>query len=171
MRWLQRILLFLVFALLLSACQPAVQDPRPSGETLAYQVTDTATTAFFQLKIEKTMVTRNLNDYIPVERNALLLALDLMIENRTDNSLPMSYADFQLIYKDDSGKEQILYPLEPFLEIQFPDTYTIGKDDIKSGTLVFQIPKDLQQCQLQYQEIYEDDFQGNRHLIEILLTD
>lgn len=171
MRWLQRILLFLVFALLLSACQPVVQDSRPNGETLAYQVTDTVITAFFQLKIERTMVTRNLNDYIPVERNALLLALDLMIENRSDNTLPMSYADFQLIYKDDSGKEQILYPLEPFLEMQFPDTYTIGKNDIKSGTLVFQIPKDLQQIQLQYQEIYEDDFQGNRHLIEILLID
>ena len=171
MRWFQRILLFLVFLLLLSACQPMVQDPRTSGETLAYQVADTVTTAFFELQIEKTMVSRNLNDYIPVDRQALLLAMTLIIENRTGNSLPMSYADFQLVYKDDSGKEQILYPLEPFLEIQFPDTYTIEKDDIKSGTLVFQIPKDLQQCQLLYQEIYEDDFLGNRHLIEILLTD
>jgi hypothetical protein len=171
MRWLQRILLLLVVTLLLTACQPVVEDPRPNGETLTYQVTDIVTSAFFQLQIEKFSVSRNLNDYIPVDRQALLLAMDLIIENSTDSSLPMSYADFQLIYKDDSGKEQIIYPLEPFLESQFPDTYTLENKDTKSGTLVFQIPKDLQQCHLQYQEIYEDDFLGNRHLIEIVLTD
>jgi len=171
MRFFQRVMPLLILTLLLSACQPWVEDSRPHGQTFTYDVTDTLTTAFFQLKIGEVEITRNLNDYVPEDRQAILLSFDLSVKNLTIESLPMSYADFQLIIKDETGKDQTLYPLEPFIEEQFPDTYTLEKGKIKSGLLVFQIPKNLKQCQLLYEEIYEDDFKGNRHLVTFVIQE
>ena len=170
MRLSKRVVLLLIIPLLLSACQPLVQDSRPHDQVLTYELTDTLTSAFFTLEIGNFEATRNLNDYVPEDRQAIFLALDLTIENTTKDSLPMSYADFRLVYKDTSGKEQFLYPLQNFLENQLPDTFTLKKDESQSGLLVFQIPKNLKECQFLYEEVYEDDFIGNRHLITIVLT-
>jgi hypothetical protein len=148
-----------------------VKDSRPHGQTLTYGVTDSLTSVFFQLEIDEVKVTRNLSDFVPEDRQAMLLAFDLSLENLTSDSLPMSYADFQLIIQDETGKEQILYPLEPFIDGQFPDTYNLEVSKPMSGLLVFQIPKNLKQCQLLYEEIYEDDFKGNRHLVTFIIPE
>jgi len=171
MRLFQRVMPLLILTLLLSACQPWVEDSRPHGQTFTYEATDSLTSVFFQLEIDEVKVTRNLNDYVPEDRQAILIAFALSVENLTSESLPMSYADFQLIIKDETGKEQTLYPLEPFIDEQFPDTYNLEVGKPMSGLLVFQIPKKLKQCQLLYEEIYEDDFKGNRHLVTFIIPE
>mgnify|MGYP002344172875 FL=1 len=163
----RRFFILILLLLLLPACSLMTKDPRPHGEKYTYEMGDTITTAFFTWSLDSLQTGRNMQNFLPEDRQSQFLACEIHLHNTTSSALPMSYADFKLVYADEVGKEQTLYPLEPFLEGQLPDSYTIAKDEVLSGLLVYEIPKNLKQAILVYQEIYEDNFKGNIHNLHL----
>ena len=167
MRRSKQLLILLLLLSLLHACSLTNKDSRPHGEKFSYEIGNTIATAFFEWDLDSLEVSRNFRDYLPEDRQAQFLVCEIRLKNTSSSTLPMSFADFKLVYTDEGGKEQTLYPLEPFLEGQLPDTYQLAKDEMLSGLLIYQIPKNLKQGNLVYQEIYEDHFKGNIHNLHL----
>ena len=58
-------------------------------------------------------------------------------------------------------------PLEAFLDEQLPDTFLLESEENLIGLLIYEVPKEADEFQLIYEEIYQDDFIGNTHIFLI----
>ena len=88
-----------------------------------------------------------------------LLVLDMSIKNTVDFSIPMYWSDFPITWGD--GDEDYAYPLakDEFNATRniFPDEYTLGINENKSGVMVYEVPAtDVPDYILLYWELFED---------------
>ena len=88
-----------------------------------------------------------------------LLVVDMSIKNTVDFSIPMYWSDFPILWGD--GDEDGAYPLpkDEFNATRniFPDEYTLGINENKSGVLVYEVPvTDVPDYMLVYWEIFDD---------------
>lgn len=159
-------LLLICNLFLLSGCAQKAVQPKPHGQVIEYSIEEIMENVFFSLQILQVSAERNIQNFIPENKNTKFLSLNVELLNLTDTQLPISYADFPLTVLAEDG-EELLLPLETFLEEQLPDTFLLEKGEGLQGLLVYEVPKKSNRYILVYQEIYSDDFIGNTHKIYI----
>jgi hypothetical protein len=140
---------------------------RPSGETLNYEQDETMETVFFSLEILNIELARNFQEHIPESKKTKFLALEVSITNLSDKELPLTYGDFPLSLVDFETDQDHFLPLEAFLDEQLPDTFLLKSEENLIGLLIYEVPKEADEFQLIYEEIYQDDFIGNTHIFLI----
>jgi|SRR5665647_2997769 len=169
---LKKICFLLLFScLLLTACNPVIQEEkRPSGQVIAAAPEEIISTAFFAYSVDNALSSRMLQNYLPQEKEAVFLCLDLTIRNENKETVPMDYSDFLIVWQE-GNETGSAYPLQLFCDTQLPDRYSLLASEQRSGQLIYQVPKGINCFLLRYQEIYTDDYIGNTYEVSITLPD
>ena len=76
------------------------------------------------------------------------------LKNTYSESVPMWGDDFAILWDADDG----VAPALPagISEEQFPDEYSLGINQTKTGTAVYEVPEDVKDFAIGFQEISED---------------
>lgn len=130
------------------------------GESYEGNLGDEMTTAFFKFTVEDAQCYSSLNGHKP-HSGYKYLVLDISLVNlQKKSSLPMFGDDFWLVWGPDDGEDA--YPeVEKIDDNQLPDEYKVAIGGSKSGTLVYEVPMDMEDFMLVYVEIYEGDEIGD----------
>ena len=140
-------------------------EGRSYGHTYTYAQEETATTAFFSYSIQSASLATELNGYVPNDPTHRFLIVTITVENTfaDDTKIPMFYDDFELTWAqlDDAA----IYAEMAFTDSQLPDEYELLFGDSLTGDLVYVVPKAARDFSISFQEYWEDDFLGDRHVI------
>lgn len=138
-------------------------DGREYGQTYNFTEDEIAKTAFFSFYINTVTQSKELEDFSCSDGYQYAI-VNVTIENTFTDSNPMFYDDF--IVRWGEGEEDWNYAEAKFVEDQLEDEYTMATKTETTGNLIFVVPDDKKDLQLEYLEIYEDDFEGNYYIID-----
>lgn len=130
-------------------------DGRDYGETFELTTDDVMESAFFDMNINSIRLTKELEDYV-TEDGWTFMVVNVTIENTFDMEIPMSDADFALLWGEDEGT----YPDMDFVDA-LPQEYYIGVGESETGNLIYIIPDSETEFILEYYDLWDDDFEGN----------
>ena len=133
----------------------AQADGRDYGETYELTTEDVMHSAFFDMNINSIRLTKELEDYV-TEDGWTFMVVNVTIENTFSMEIPMSYADFALLWGEDEGT----YPDLDFVDA-LPEEYYIGVGESETGTLIYIYPDEKTEFILEYYDLWDDDFEGN----------
>lgn len=125
-----------------------------STETQEAQVGDVVSTAWFDYTVTRAEAVDTYQGRTAQEGSRLVV-VELTIENRFDEPVPMFDTDFQL-YWGEYGKDQWALPLESYCEGQFPENYELSVDETRTGVLVYQAPEEVQEFTLAFLEVFDN---------------
>ncbi len=97
-----------------------------------------------------------------------ILAVTVTIKNTFQQSIPMSYYDFQIQWdeEDDDAYDYAISTGDDQLDPdQFPDEYELGINESRTGKLLFEVPDDAKDMCLAFAEYYENEDEGNYFFI------
>lgn len=163
MKRLMPFLAALALALGLAACGSGGLDLTPGGRqedgsgarygTLG----DALSTEWFDFTVESARSGAQYGTCAAGEGRQLVVAA-LTLKNTCGAAVEMWEDDFVLLWDDPGGDGGIAVPLSAGLEPgQFPDRYTLGAGETKSGELVFEAPAGVEEFTIGFQEIYADE--------------
>lgn len=140
---------------------------RSGGHTLDYRQDEAMETAFFRFEVHSARLAKDYGDYIPDGENRLFLILDATVTNTFEDSgeIPMFGSDFELTW-DALGDTSVLAESN-FADSQFPDEYSLFRNESRSGDLVFVVPADVSEFVVVFKEIWDDDFEGDTHRLHL----
>ena len=136
-------------------------------------VGDQMRTAFFDFTVNGALFYDEYFGYVPSEGNTLV-AVDVTVYNYTDTSVPMFDTDFQVGWGP--GEDEFAVPVttardgypntgvDPVGEM-LPETYSEGIHQSREGILLFEVPQDIPDFALGYQEAYDDDTTGDTYFV------
>lgn len=127
-------------------------------------------TAFFEVKVNAVATHDEIEEYIPNEDGRKFLVINATITNvfEDDSEIPMYGNDFELTWDQLDGATA--QPEAAFAKDQFPDEYTIFKGDNKTGDIIFVIPADATNLKLVYNELWDDEFEGNTYNMSLTVA-
>ena len=130
-------------------------DGRDYGQTFELTTDDVMQSAFFDMNINSIRLTKELEDYV-TEDGWTFMVVNVTIKNTFDMEIPMSDADFALLWGEDEGT----YPDPDFVD-SLPTEYYIGVGESETGNLIYIIPDEKNEFILEYYDLWDDDFEGN----------
>lgn len=141
-------------------------EGRSYGHTYTYAQDEKATTAFFSFSVQAASLVTELNGYVPNDPTHRFLIVTITVENTftDDTKIPMFYDDFELSWTQ-LGDETVFAEMA-FTDSQLPDEYELLFGDSLTGDLVYVVPKAARDFSISFQEYWEDDFLGDRHVID-----
>lgn len=138
-------LALLVLTMTLSACG--------GEERTEFRVGEEVSTYWFKFTVESVEQTDCYEGREAAEGSRLLLC-ELSLENTFDGPVPMGQGDFVLLWEDETGTEQGAFPLAHYTQSQLPDEYDLAKDEERTGLLIYEVPKEVAQAWLLFEEQY-----------------
>lgn len=146
----------LLSGLVLTACAS------PSGEdgNTEFETGEAVSTYWFDFTVNSAETAKRYGAYTAAEGSRLVVC-ELTIENTFKTAIPMGWADFVLLWtRPDGGSSdetQGVYPIPAgYADRQFPEEYEIEKGDTAEGILIFEVPEDVTQAAILFQELYAD---------------
>lgn len=137
---------------------------------------DVMNTYFMNFAIDQTYTCASYGSYTAPEGKQLLV-VRLGVKNTMLSSLPMYDIDFQVQWNDDSD-DAYAWPIttdEPWTnqvqvdsqlsDEQLPPSYELPVNGSQSGELVFEVPADIKDFSVSFQEIFEDDTTGDVYFV------
>jgi len=144
---------------------PTTDPTTPSGATMGW-VGDTLTTAFFDFTVSGAYYFSNINGYTP--DSGKYLVLDLTIKNNQTSELPMFDTDFVLTFG--TATVSTIYPVAEQIDVdQLPKEYKVPVGQSQTGYLVFDVPANITEFLLTYQEEYQSGRVGETY--DFLITE
>ena len=83
------------------------------------------------------------------------VVVELTIQNRFDEPVPMYDSDFQL-YWGEYAQDQWALPLEPYCSEQLPQEYSLAVGETREGALVYQVPDSACDFTLAFLEVFDN---------------
>lgn len=137
---------------------------REYGEVIAGGMNETLTCSFFDFEITGVKSETELEGYQPSQEGYKFVIADVTVKNVFDDPIPVGNYDFNIVW---NGGEDYAY--EEFMDGMYPDDVELAVGETLSGALVFEIPEDINEFMVVYEEYWDDDFQGNTYTIECQL--
>lgn len=156
MKRLASLLLALMLALSLAACGEGGLNLNPGGgksDKKDGYIGDTLSTHWFDFTVDDAYSCAQYGDYTADTGNKLVVAT-ITLKNTYSESVPMWGDDFAILWDEQDG----VAPALPagISEEQFPDEYNLGINQTKTGTAVYEVPEDVKDFAIGFQEIMED---------------
>lgn len=139
-------------ALTLSGC--GLLPGTESAKTKETHVGDTVSTSWFDYTITSAGAVSRYEGRT-ADAGSKLIVVELTLENRFDEPVPMYDTDFQL-YWGEYAEDQWALPLETYCAEQLPKTYTLSVSETRSGVLVYQVPEQASDFTLAFLEVFDN---------------
>ena len=139
-------------ALVLSGCGLLPGTERT--ETEEVHVGDTVSTSWFDYTITSAQSADSYQDRT-ADEGCKLIVVELTIQNRFDEPVPMYDSDFQL-YWGEYAQDQWALPLEPYCSEQLPQEYSLAVGETREGALVYQVPDSACDFTLAFLEVFDN---------------
>ncbi|MCM1326261.1 MAG: DUF4352 domain-containing protein [Bacteroidales bacterium] len=149
--------------------EPQVRYPDAEGYAEGYYE-DTMHTYFFEYIVNSAYVCKEYEGYKPQDGNQLLVA-DVTVKNTGYASLIMYATDFQVQWSDTSANAYE-WPITYYMEEEtdeksnmFPKEYELEINESRTGSLVYEVPKDEKDFSISYKEYFEDGSEGDTFFV------
>lgn len=129
-----------------------------------FEVGEAVSTYWFDFTVNQVETVERLGSHEPAAGN-ILLVCHMTLESTFEEPVPMNWADFVLLWEtegdEDSGSAgqggmDGAYPLERYSDEQLPDEYKLEKDEVREGSLVFEVPQAVTGASVVFQELYAE---------------
>lgn len=120
--------------------------------------------SFFECTVTGAELADELSGYAPETEGYKFLKVDITVKNTFGDTIPVGNYDFYLMW---NGGNDVGYM--EFMEGMYPDDVELADGESLSGFLVFEVPADISDIMLMYDEIWDDDFVGNSYAISVVL--
>ena len=139
-------------ALVLSGCGLLPGTERT--ETEEVHVGDTVSTSWFDYTITSAQSADSYQDRT-ADEGCKLIVVELTIQNRFDEPVPMYDSDFQL-YWGEYAQDQWALPLDVYCSEQLPQEYSLAVGETREGVLVYQVPDSACDFTLAFLEVFDN---------------
>lgn len=133
----------------------------PGGD-LGY-LGDAMHTYWFDFTVEDAYLCQSYDSYTAAD-DAQLVVVTLAVQNTVLQSLPMSRYDFQIQWGGD-GEDDYAWPIAATTGDQFPDEYSLGINEERSGVLVYEVPAGAVDFSVSFTEYFDDDTVGDVYFV------
>lgn len=143
---------------------------RSYGEVITGKTGETLSTAFFDFTVSEVKAAEELDEYKPQSEGHRFIVAEVSVKNTTDQIIPVGNYDFSILWESEEEiAEEDQYPYKSFMEGMYPDDTTLNPGDTLSGSVVFEIPSDISDFAVVYDEVYDDEFEGDSYMVECKL--
>lgn len=141
---------------------------------------ETMHTYWFDFTIDSAYTCTEFDGLTPDEGYKFLVA-EITLHNTTRSTQPMYFWDFQLQWDAQPGEDEdqaFGYPLYEEIQnedgesdfisvsdLQLPTFYDLGINETRTGTLLYMVPEGAKDYSISFQEIFEDDTEGDLFFI------
>ncbi|MFG6350248.1 MAG: DUF4352 domain-containing protein [Oscillospiraceae bacterium] len=149
--------LALAMLLSLTACNGLSFKPGggSSSDDKEGYIGDTLSTYWFDFTVDDAYSCSEYSGYTAGSGKQLVV-VSMTLKNTWGQSVDMWDSDFPLLWggEDDGDLD---YPIAPVSDEQFPQEYSLGINQSKSGVLVYEAPADYRDFSLAFLEVFEDE--------------
>ena len=124
---------------------------------------DTMHTYWFDFTVEDAYICQSYDSYTAAA-DMQLVVVTMAVQSTFLQSLPMSRYDFQIQWGGE-GEDDYAWPIAAATGDQFPDEYSLGIHEERSGVLVYEVPADTVDFSLSFAEYFEDDTEGDVYFV------
>lgn len=139
-----------------------VPDNETAGNTHELAQNDVMHSVFFDLQVNSVETTDALEEWVPTD-GYVFLVVNVSITNTFGVEIPMSYADFPVLWNDG---EDGSWPDCDFSNA-FPEEYTIADGETQTNNLVYTIPQDLNEVVMEYYDLFSSGERGDTFNLHI----
>ena len=132
---------------------------RDYGQTHQLTQDDVMRSEFFNLKVNSVAAADDLEGWMPKEEDYMLLVINVSITNTFTQDIPMTNSDFPVFWNTGADSNRA-YPNYSF-STALPDEYDIKVDETVEGDLIYIVPKDVDAVTIEYQDVWNDEFEGD----------
>ena len=157
--------------LCLTACGSSGRIVRPDSDGFAEgELGDTMRTYFFDYTVNSAYLCDSYCGY-DADAGCELLVADVTVKNIKSSTVEMYDSDFQVQWNDDAD-DAFDFSLtfytedgEPLSDDMLPGIYTLGKDESRTGHLVFSVPAGYNEFSISYRELFDDESVGDTFFV------
>lgn len=142
--------------LLLAGCSSTQAGADPH-----FTLGETVSTAWFDYVVTNVETQNEYGGYISAQGDQLVV-VELTLKSTYTQPVTMFDTDFQLSWSEMDLDETQCMPVEYYCDQQLPTEYELAPRESRSGVLVYQVPQDVGDLQLVFQEIFDDGTQEGR---------
>ena len=136
-------------------------------------------TSFFEFTVLDASVARELQNYV-CAHGMKVVAVEVMIHNIMDESVPMLDTDFQLQWEDDaedayawpitSCSDEVIFENQPLSDAPLSDDqlacrYELAVDETITGILYYEVPEESESYSLSFREYFSNSEYGETYAI------
>lgn len=149
-----------------SSASSAAQTPEEEGGSEGpFYIGDTISTIWFDFTVDSVEVRNEYEGYTAAEGNKLLV-VQLSLKSTYTSSSDMFQEDFvlgwDLVEEDDFDYVE---PLSAYCDAQFPDEYSLGINESRTGLLIYEVPEDRKDFWINFLEYFVDDTYGDSYFV------
>lgn len=143
------------------------EDGYTEGGDWGY-IGDVMHTYWFDFTVDDAYTCSDYEGYTAPEGKQLVV-VTVSVKNTFLESLPMNQYDFQIQWGGE-GDDDFEWPISAMTDDQFPDEYTLGINESRTGVLVYEVPADTQDYSVSFGEYFEDESEGDVYFIYFTAT-
>lgn len=131
---------------------------------------DTMTCSFFEFTISDVQALEEIDGFVPEKETNKFITAQVNVKNITEDEIPVGNYDFYIIWEtEEETAEEDHWAYASFRDDMYPDDVKLASGETLSGLLVFDIPADVDEFTIAYDEIYDDEFVGDTYAVECKL--
>lgn len=133
---------------------------------------ETLESSFFSFTVTDIASAEKLDGYNPGTEGRKFVTAHVSVTNTYGQDIPVGNYDFSVFY--DTGEEmseEDRWAYSAFMDGMYPDEATLEPGQTLEGMIVFDIPADVTDFVIAYQETFEDEFVGNTYAVECTLQE
>lgn len=148
-----------------AASSPDVSEPEDSssGSGDTFYIGDKVSTMWFDFSVDSVEVQSEYEGYAAQEGKKLLV-VELSLKSTYTSSTPMFQEDFVAGWDLEDDFEYV-EPLSAYCEAQFPDEYSLGINESRTGILVYEVPAEQKDFWINFLEYFTDDSYGDSYFV------
>jgi len=140
-------------------------DSSGDGSEQVFYIGDTISTVWFDFTVDSVEVLNEYEGYTAQEGKKLLV-VQLSLKSTFTSSSDMFQEDFvagwDLVDEDDFDYVE---PLSAYCDAQFPDEYSLGINESRTGLLIYEVPADQKDFWINFMEYFADESYGDSYFV------
>ena len=159
--------------LVLTSCGAKTDDQTPEKNVISSQIGGTLDCTFFTWTVESVYSSEYLESegepLFPWSDDNKFVIADISTTNIYDHEIPVGNYDFSLEWTDKSNLTHRDNAYESFMDEMYPDETIKQIGESISGKLIFELPKDIFEGRILYDELFDDGSEGNIYCFDFKL--
>ena len=135
---------------------------RETSQTYLREMGDPLAASFIEFAVDEARAKERLADRAPADEAHQFVVLDMQVKNifAGEEAIPVGNGDFTLVW--DGGEAAAS---SSFMAGMYPDEQMLAQGESLTGTLVFEVPREVQRFKLVYRERWDDGLWGNTYAV------
>ncbi len=126
------------------------------------------TNRFFSMSVSEAYKLNSVSGYIPNDPNYEYLCVKMSVISRSAETINVGAYDFEAVWGEEGSLESApAIEQEDFGFNKYPDSVDIEYLEPVRGNVFFMVPKDAENLQLQYAEVFDTEAVGNIYRIDL----